>query len=424
MRHLRIAAAVTVAVAASLAAPALARADAVMDWNQNAVDVIIRPTSTGAGFAGQPPPVSVLHLAMVHAAVYDAVNAIDGGYQPYLGPLAADPLYSQDAAAIVAAHDVLVGFPFLSDADKTALTAKRDLALMAIADGPAKTGGMAVGAAAAARVLQARANDGRFGPFRFPGNLTGIGEWRPTPPTFANDPNAWVARVTPFLIGEADRFRGDGPYAVSSPEYAAEYDEVKSLGSATSTTRSADQTDAARFWVEHPPSMWTRVVRQLSAANGLSLAENSRLFAMVYLTASDGVIAAWHEKAHWLFWRPITAIQLGDNDGNPATVGDPTWTPLIGNPPYPDHVSGHTTVSGSFLETLKDFFGTDKMDFSATSTNSGTTRSFDRFTKAEKEIIGARVWSGIHFLNADIDGYHLAKRIATYRDRNYFQPVG
>ena len=422
MRNLRIAAAATVAAAVGLAAPAIAQADAVTDWNKIAVDNIIRPTSTGGGAAGQPPPVSMLHLAMVHAAVYDAVNAIDGGYQPYLGDVAADQLYSQEAAAIVAAHDVLVGFSFLTAEQKAAITAKRDLALAGIADGAAKSGGMQVGAEAAGLCLQQRAADGRFGPFRFDATLTGIGQWRPV--ASGNDPNGWVARVTPFLIGQSDRFRTDGPNAVASAEYAEEYNEVKLLGSATSTSRTADQTEAARFWAEHPPSMWTRVMRQLSTNAGLTMQQNARLFAMVYLTAADGVISAWDEKAHWAFWRPITAIRLGDEDGNAATAGDATWTPLVGTPPYSDHVSGHSTLSGSVVETLRDFFGTDKMTFSATSTNSGTTREFDHFSKAIKEIVAARVWSGLHFRKADVAGWHLAKNIARFRQENYFQPVG
>ena len=240
---------------------------------------------------------------------------------------------------------------------------------------------------------------------------------------FVNDPAAWVADVDPFLVRNPARFRSDGPDPLTSRQYAAEFAEVKADGSLTSTTRTADQTDAALFWAEHPPAMWSRIFRQISADEGLSIVDNARMFAMLYLTAADAAISVWDDKAFWLFWRPITAIREADTDRNPATAPDPEWLPLLNTPPYPDHPSGHSGLSGSIVRTLQQFFGTNRMDFSATSAVSGTTRSFTRFSQAINEIVDARVWSGIHFRLADEAGQVIGVQVANFRQRNYFQPV-
>jgi PAP2 superfamily len=395
----------------AIAASTPARADTVTDWNQQATDTLIVT-------AGQGPTVSVLHLAMVHGAVYDAVNAIDRRHEPYLGAPRAQRWYSKDAAAATAAYRVLVS---IVPAQQAALQARYQASLAAIPEGKAKAGGIAVGEASAAQMIAARTGDGRFGPFRF---LVGSepGQWRPVLPAFVNDPNAWVAQVRPFLIDSPATFRSDGPNALDSKRYAREFAEVKSIGSLNSTTRTADQTDMARFWAEHALAMWSRVFRQLSAGHYLGTAENSRFFAMMYLTAADAAISCWDDKAHWGFWRPITAIREADTDGNPATDPDPGWLPLVATPPYPDHPSGHGCVSSSIVESLRDFFGTDRAEFSVTSATSGTTRSFTRFSQAIEEIIDARVYSGIHFRSADVQGARLGKQVARYRDRHYFGP--
>ena len=240
---------------------------------------------------------------------------------------------------------------------------------------------------------------------------------------FVSDPNAWVARVTPFLVNSRDQFRSDGPNALTSAEYAADFAEVKSLGSRASTTRSADQTDAARFWTENAIGMWSRIFRKLSVDHGLSIVQNARFFAMLYLTGADAAITCWADKAYWSFWRPITAIRGAANDGNPATEADAAWLPLIDTPPYPDHSSGHSCLSGSIVYTLQDFFGTDKIGFTETSTATGTTRSFARFSDAIKEIVSARVWSGLHFRYADTSGANIGKHVAHWRQKHYFQSM-
>ena len=195
---------------------------------------------------------------------------------------------------------------------------------------------------------------------------------------------------------------------------------MKSVGSLTSTTHTEDQTLAANYWAEHPTRTWSRIFRTLAGQEKLSTAESARMFAMLYLTAADALITVWGDKAHYSFWRPITAIHEADTDGNPRTVKDTTWLPLIVNPPYPDHPSGHLGLSGSIGETLKDFFGGDKMTWSDTNV-AGLSRSYTHFSKAIDEIIDVRVWSGIHFRSADEQAARIGKQVAKYRDMHYFR---
>ena len=401
-----------VAVVAALAAPGVARADAVTEWNLNASNAIFVT-------AAQPPNVSTLHLAMVHGAVYDAVNAIGGGREGYLlTSRIAQPFDSKPAAAAAAAYRML---SHLVPAQQAVLDAQYAASLAAIPDGAAKTRGIRVGEAAAAAMIAARTDDGRFGAFRFVTG-SGPGVWKPVLPAFASDPNAWVKDVRPFLLETASQFRSDGPYELTSRAYARDFEEVKSVGSLTSTTRTADQTHAARYWGENPPATWSRVFRSLSAAHGLSIDDNARLYAELYMSAADAFIAVWDEKAHTSFWRPITAIREADTDGNPATEKDAGWLPLLATPPYPDHPSGHLGLSGAIAFTLRDFFGTDRIGWTDTN-NAGLTRSFTSLSDTVEEIVGARIWAGIHFRNADEASVRIAKNITKWRERHYFEPL-
>jgi PAP2 superfamily len=306
-------------------------------------------------------------------------------------------------------------------AQKPVLDAQYAASLAGISDGPAKSRGIAVGEAAAAAMIAARTADGRFSSFRFVvGTVPGV--WRPVLPAFVNDPNAWLKDVKPFLIRNASQFRSEPPYRLTSRKYAKDFAEVKSLGSATSTTRTPDQTLAARYWAENPPATWNRIFRTISAQQGLSLVDNARLFAELYMTAADSLINVWDDKAHYSFWRPITAIREADTDGNHRTDPDPGWLPLIATPPYPEHSSGHAALSGSIVRTMQQFFGTDKIGWTDTN-NAGLTRSFTRFSQAIEDVIGARVWSGIHFHKADEDGATIGRRVANYRDKHYFGRV-
>jgi hypothetical protein len=416
-------AAIVVAMVAALAIPATARADAVTDWNTfaNAAIFSTGPTAHAA----------VLSTAMVQGAVYDAVNAIAGGYQPYLPTPAADPMYSQNAAAATAAYIVA---KTLVPTQATTLLNQYNASLAAIADGPAKAGGIAVGTAAANAMLAARANDGRGGPFTFVFG-TQAGEWRKSPPLFGADPTPWVGNVTPFLVPNAEMLRTDGPNALTSKDYAEDFNEVKSLGSLTSTTRTADETTAAIFWQAQPGALYGGVMRSLSARFGLTTAENARLFAMTSLAAADGAIGCWNDKYVWNFWRPIDAIHEAASDGNPRTTADPDWKPLfdpstptvpaLSTPAFPDHPSGHSCVSSATLHAMQDFFGTDKIGFDIVSSRfPGQPRHFDRFSDALKEVIDARVWGGIHFRTADTQGAALGKKVAHWERKHYFQPTG
>ena len=317
------------------AAPAVAQpehSDAVRVWNLHASDALINAPTAATPGAGQPPPVSQLHLAMVQGAVYDAVNAIVGGYQPYLPDLPpASRSASQDAAVATAAHDVLVGLgiapvPPLPQVVRDRLDALYTAALAGIPDGDAKTEGVAAGAAAAAAMLEARTNDGRFVPLLWQVG-TEPGEWRPTPPEPSNA-LAWVAQVEPFTLESTSQFRTKGPNALTSGAYAKDYNEVKDLG-AVGSPRTPEQIAVTQVYSAHPPELFNRTFRVISEAEGLTLAEEARLFAMLNLATADSVINCFDDKGFWNFWRPVTAIHEGDNDGNHKTVGDPAWTPLL-----------------------------------------------------------------------------------------------
>jgi PAP2 superfamily len=409
----------------ALASPPAARADAVTDWNAIASNSIVTAP-------GQPFLVSVLNFAMVQGAVYDAVNAIDRGHQPYLIQPNANPTDSKEAAAAAASYRVLIG---LFPAQQPTLEPIYDAYIGGLPDDPpgSRTAGVAIGEATAAAMLETRQDDGRFGP---PPELypPAPGVWRPTPPNFASDTAPWFGNVLPFMLPSAEMLRTDGPNPLTSVAYAEDFNEVKEVGSLTSITRTADQTDAAIFWADHGFALWNRIFRTLAASQGLDIVENARLFAMGNFAAADAAIGCWNDKYYWQFWRPITAIREADTDGNPATEADPAWWPLfhtttpvppppLATPPFPDHPSGHTSYSGAIVYTLQNFFGTDKIAFSAFSNKSGTTRNFDRFSDAIKEVIDARVWSGIHFRTADMQGAVLGRKVAHYLEKHYFQPV-
>jgi PAP2 superfamily len=436
---MRVAAVVLlVAVGALLSASARGQpaGNAAIEWNAIA--------TTAA--AGQPPHVAPLSLAMVQGAVYDAVNAIDGGHQPYLVSPPANASDSKEAAVATAAFRVLVGFPDLPGlfpAQISTLQPLYDASLADVADGAAKTGGIAVGEAAARAMLVERTGDGRGGPFTVVEG-TDPGEWRLAPPQgptgiVARDPAPWVGNVRPFLVPDVEMLRTDGPNALTSDAYAEDFNEIKELGSLTSTTRTADQTTAAIFWQDSGPVIWNRVYRALATSEELDIVDSARLFAMTNMAAADGSIGCWNDKWYWSFWRPITAIREAASDGNSTTVADPNWVPLfdptvpVSGPPlvtpgFPDHPAGHTCISGATVHALQAFFWTDRVSFTAVSNKCSPapcpSRSFDRFSGALKEIIDARVWGGIHFRTADVQGAVLGKKVVHYMERHYFQPVG
>ena len=411
------------AILCAFASPAAARADAVTDWN-NIANTAIFSTGPTAHSA-------VLSTAMVQGAVYDAVNAIAGGYDPYLPTPAADPMYSMDAAAATAAFRVAAA---LVPSQASALQLKYDASIAAITtSAAAKAGGIVVGERAAAAMLSARANDGRGGPFTFVFGTT-PGAWRTSPPLFGVDPTPWVGNVTPFMLPNAEMLRSRGPNALKSRAYAEDFNEVKSLGSLTSTMRTADQTMAAIFWQAQPGGLYGGVMRSLSARYGLSTAQNARLFAMASLAAADGAIACWNDKYYWNFWRPIDAIHEAASDGNPRTEADPNWKPLfdpstatvpaLSTPAFPDHPSGHSCVSGATLTAMRAFFHTDKIAFDIVSPRFPTQpRHYTSFSQALAEVVDARVWGGIHFRTADEQGALIGKKVAHWERKHFFQRI-
>jgi hypothetical protein len=385
----------------ALAVSPSARADAVTDWNVNAVNSLVTT-------AGQSPTVSSVHLSMVHGAVYDAVNSIDHRYEPYLVRVRARDWYSKDAAAATAAYRVLSN---IVPAQQANLTALYQNSLASIPDGQAKAGGIKVGEIAASAMVIDRTGDGRFGAYRFPAPVSPkVGEWRPELPAMGNDPAAWIKDVRPFLISDPLRYGTRGPDALTSRRYARDFNEVKAVGSVNSSVRTADQTDQARFWAEGPQP-WTRAARALAIDRRLSSVENARMFAMLYMTGADALIATWNDKAKWLFWRPITAVREAEADGNPDTTAVAGWQPLINTPPYPDQPSGLSAVSAAMAKSLERVFG-HKVRFSVNSISSNTIRSYRSFEDAVDEVVDARVYSGIHFRKADDDGAELGYDVA------------
>jgi hypothetical protein len=418
----------TVALLAAAAHPGVAYAaenDAVRVWNERAGVTFVNGPAAAIPGVQFPPPVAFVHLAIVQGAVYDAVNAIKGGHQPYLPGLKAATSASKGAAAATAAHHTLIGLvnqtplsATLTADVKSAIKARLDSeyasSLAEIAEGEAKEKGIAVGAAAAAAMLANRAGDGRFGAAGFPVG-SDPGQWRPVGPGFANDPNGWVRNVRPFTLPNPEYFHTPGPYALTSSQYATEYNEVKDLGRATGSTRTEAQTALAQWFVAtHPAIQLYGAMRQVAAAKKLTISEEARFYAMTSMSGADSMINCWAEKAHWSFWRPTTAIQLGDTDGNAATEAEADWTSLLAVPPYGDEPSGANCLFSGVMHSAKAFFGSDLADFNV------TTRSYSRFTDVIPDVIEARIYGGLHNRRADVNGAELGQRVAEYVDANYF----
>jgi hypothetical protein len=417
-------------LAVFLVSPGVAQADVIQDWNTIAQNeaVLIRPTAHGQSRG----------MAMVQGAVYDAVNAIDRGHEPYLLDLDDSdihPFSSPDAAVATAAHRVLVAL--VAPARVAGLDAAYQATMAAIPDGPIEDEGVKAGEEAAAAMLAARQNDGYLAAST-PDIGTAAGDWRPigwpTAPVF--DPDPWVGNLKPFVIQSPSQFRSKGPNALTSKAYAKDFAEVKAIGALTSSTRTADQTTAAIFWQFAPVVLWNRLARDLAAPSrfDLDITEQARLYAMINLAAVDGAISCWNDKYHWSFWRPRAAIREADTDGNPETVADPNWEalfapststiPPLTTPPFPDHPSGHGCLSGAVLRTFREFFGKDKVPFDMHSGRfPNVPRHFERFSDALQEIIDARVWGGIHFRTADVQGAAIGKQVGFWLEKHYFKPT-
>jgi hypothetical protein len=342
----------------------------------------------------------------MNTAMYDAINSIARTHRPYHVDLTAAPGTSREAAAAQAAHRVLSGlFPGSQAKYDTALANS----LSSVPDGSGKTAGIALGNTVGAAILALRANDGASAVVPYtPG--TDPGGWRPTPP--ANAPAAapqW-ANVKPWAMTSVSQFRNpDGPPALDSAEYTAAFNQVKEIGSATSATRTPDQSNIAQFWAGQAGTStavghWNRIAQTVAASQGNTLEENARLFSLLGIAQADAVISSWDNKYHYNYWRPVTAIREAATDGNPATVPDPNWTSFITTPNHPSYTGGHGTVSGASGAVLANFFGTDNITF--TSSTEGFTvpdRTFTSFSQAAMEGANSRLYGGIHW---DFDNQH------------------
>jgi hypothetical protein len=419
---------------------AAAPSSTVLNWNATALAALFNAPTAPVPGGGQSAPVGAIHMAMVQGAVYDAVNSIVGGYEPYLDVPAAPPGASVDAAVATAAHDVLMTVipiappltdPAIRDAILARIQSQYEDELDAIPPSASKSQGEAAGAAAAAAMIDDRMGDGQYPttPFMFTQG-TGIGEWRPT--NGVSDPFAWAARVRPFTLKSTSQFRTDGPNAVKSRAYAREYREVKKLGAAVDSTRTPEQTALASFYIPNPIEIFNRTFRTISTAESLDAAQQARFFAMANVAGADALINCWDDKEYWHFWRPVTAIQLGSSDGNHKTKGDPAWQPFITTlpgptpgtflvtPPYPDQPSGYNCLTGSMMFTAKRFFGNDNT-FTVERTPAGTARTYTRFTDVVRDTIKARIYLGIHFRTADVDGAILGKNVANWVGSHFFE---
>ncbi len=395
--------------------------DEVLTWNA----VMQRAIATSV-----PPVAGVFQArlyAIMHSAMFDAVNGIERRYAPIHVEPNAPRVASKRAAAIQAAYTALVTlFPAQQDAFDQDLQASLDQ----LSAGPSQDNSVAIargqfwGEQVALEILAWRAGDGLNPPGAPYLGSTAVGKWRPTPPAFAPGLAPTMATTEPFVIESPWSFRSlTGPPPLTSQEYADSVNEVQSVGSATSMTRTADQTEAARFWFGTAPAFWNRATATASRARNLTLSENARLFAMVTIAQADAIISCWDAKYFFELWRPITAITLADTDGNSDTVADPTWTPLLATPPYPEYDSGHQSVSRSSATVLIAYFG-DNLPFEGVSENfPGVTRSYANFTAAADEASMARIWAGIHFRFSMEDTQTRATQVAQYVLDHAAQPL-
>ena len=423
---------------ASLAPPA--GADAVTVWNANA-----GVAATAACLAPLNNPLHESRIyAMMHVAIHDAVNAIDRRSRPYALDVQAEAGASPDAAVAAASRDVLVALiaqlplelhtQACIDAGVASAEAAYTAALADISDNQAKAQGIAVGQAAAAAILHLRADDGAVGPFlnfACPQD-TEPGEYQCTPGTPFIVFEVWE-HVTPFVLNHSSQFRPGPPYAVDKNRYTADYNEVKSLGGDELTSaRTANESEIALFWWESSPLKWNRIARTVSARRGLNLWENARLFGLLNMALADGYVAMVDSKNYYNYWRPITAIQTGDTDGNPDTIGDPTWTSFRPTPPNQDYVSGHAIEGGAGAEVLKQFFGTDEISFEdcgavlpAGSCSDATPifRSYTSFSQAADENAYSRILIGYHFRKSVEEGTEYGRKIGRRAANLYLRPV-
>jgi hypothetical protein len=392
---------------AGLARPTAA--EVIAEWNDKAVAYVL-----GRGLG--PPPAERI-VAMVHVAMFDAVNSIEPKYRPYHSRVPASPSASKEAAAAAAAGAVLAA----AHPDTAAQTNELLAAYLGgLPDGPSKEEGISIGRAAATKILEARAEDGSATPDAY----------RPrTPPgVYVPTPSMWApmwSNVKPFAMTGAAQFRPPPPVALTSPEWAADYNEIKALGRFDSKERTPDQTEAARFWLSVGGDVYYPLVRSIAAAKELGTVDAARLFALVAVARADSLIAVFDAKYHYDFWRPITAIRHGDNDGNPGTERDPTWRPIADTPMHPEYPCAHCIAAASMCTVIEAVIGTHELaEVAMTSkTAPGVTRRWTNLRQFVDEVSNARIWAGFHYRTSAKVGQQMGRQIGEHVVNSVMQPV-
>ena len=393
-----------------ICAPSAARADVVTDWNQ----IAIRATE----IAGAPVPVQTRAMSIVHAAIFDAVNAIDLKYTPYAVDVRAEPMASHDAAAVAAAHGILVR---LYPPQKAITDSALAMSLEKIPEGPAKAAGLQLGQDVAEKLFAMRKDDGAAAQASYSFG-SGAGVYQATPPMNANPILPQWRNVKPFLLSSAKQFTFDGPPAPNSDAFARDFNEIKRLGSRRSSERTNEQTAIAIHWAGSEVPPLNAVARLAAAAKGFSLVDNARLFALLNMTMADALIAGFEAKYAFNYWRPITAIRNAGLANNSSTSADPTWEPLLVTPPHQEYPSAHCLGAGAAVAVLKRIFEGDKLSTSFVYPPLGIVRQWDSFSQIEKEVENARVWGGIHYRTAVEHGSRFGRQVAEYAIGAHMRP--
>jgi hypothetical protein len=385
----------------------------VVQWNQ-AVLAAVRAERPSVGFLTRD-------LAIVHTAIYDAVNTIDhtgGAFRVRAkAPAGASPVAAAAAAGLFTASAL-----FPTDAALFQSTFRASLA--GVPEGRAKDDGIAVGRFVAERTLSSRVTDGANAVVS-PPDGTDPGEWRPAPPAFAPAQTPQWQFVMPFALKKGSQFRPPAPPALTGAEYAAALHETEEVGRADSAVRTPQQTEVARFWegrggTVNVPGYWNLIAESAAQSKGNTLDQDARLFAEVNVALADAAIAQFDAKYTYDRWRPVTAIRLADQDGNPATASDTSWLPLLNTPPNPSYVSGHATFSAAAATVLADLFGTDRVAFDLTSEDTpGVTHSFRTFAAAAAEAGNSVVWGGTHFRFDVTEGRELGNSVGAMADKKF-----
>jgi hypothetical protein len=390
---------------------------------------VFGPENFGNKFPGE----AAVYMGIVHAAIYDAAVAIDGGYRPYAvaspRPTRSQRGVSAAAAVATAAYDTLTGLQPQLGASQAILDGDYAAYLAAIPDGTAKTRGITVGREAAQAVLARRVNDGR-GCTTTPADLglpaPAPGVWQPAPGPVLG---LCLPAMRPLALESRSQLRPAAPQPLTSKGYAADLEQVKDLGRIDSTSRTPRQTDEALFWTDHDIRQWNDGLLRLAAARRLDLVETARMLAMAHVAGGDAMIACFDAKYHYWFWRPYQAIPLADTDDNPATVADPTWKPFGATPNFPEYPSAHACHSGAVVAALDAFFGTDKVRLTLDSrapalSQTARSRTYARLHDVVEDVDWARVLVGFHFRSSDLQGSNLGRKVGRYVASNFFQPVG